>query len=137
MKFERRARDQRGQPLGALVGGLMVAAAALAALWMRLGLPLPDCRLRELTGIPCLTCGSSRLVESLLSGRVLEAAAMNPFIFAGLTAVVLWAVISAVRLVFGLPTWRLVLTRWERRAFVILLVASVLISWAYIIWRDA
>lgn len=137
MRFERRAREQSGQPLGALVGGMMVAAAAVAALWMRLGLPLPECRLREFTGIPCPTCGSSRLVESLLSGRVLEAAAMNPFIFAGLAAVVLWAVISAVRLVFRLPTWRLVLSRWERRAFVILLVAAVLISWAYIIWRDA
>jgi hypothetical protein len=77
------------------------------------------------------------LVESLLFGRILEAAAMNPFIFAGLTAVVLWAVISAVRLIFGLPTWRLVLTPWERRALVFLLVAAVLTSWAYIIWRDA
>lgn len=137
MKFERRAREQSGQPLGALVGGLMVASAAVAALWLRLGLPLPDCRLREWTGIPCPTCGSSRLVESLLFGRILEAAAMNPFIFAGSTAVVLWAMISAVRWVFGLPTWHLVLTRWERRALVLLLIAALLTSWAYIIWRDA
>jgi hypothetical protein len=137
VKFERRAREQRGQPLGALVGGLLVASAALAALWLRLGLPLPQCQFRELTGIACPTCGSSRLVESLLSGRILEAAAMNPFIFAGLTAVVLWAVISTARLVFRLPTWRLVLTKWERRALVLLLVGAVLTSWAYIIWRDA
>lgn len=137
MKLERQTREQSRQPLGALVGGLMVAAAAVAALWLRLGLPLPECRLRELTGIPCPTCGSSRLVESLLSGRVLEAAAMNPIIFAGLTAVVLWAAISAVRWVFGLPTWHLVLTRRERRVLVVVLIAGVLASWAYIIWRDA
>jgi hypothetical protein len=116
---------------------MMVAAAAVAALWLRLGLPLPECRLREFTGIPCPTCGSSRLVESLLSGRVLEAAAMNPLIFAGLAAVLLWALVSAACWVFGLPTWRLALTRWERRALVLLLIAAVLISWAYIIWRDA
>ena len=137
MRIEHRAREQRGQPLGALVGGLMVASAALAALWLRLGLPLPQCRLREFTGIPCPTCGSSRLVESLLSGRIFEAAAMNPLIFAGLTAGVSSAVISTARRVFGLPTWRLVLTQWERRALVLLSVAAVLASWAYIIWRDA
>lgn len=115
----------------------MVASAAVAGLWLHLGLPLPACRLREWTGIPCPTCGSSRLVESLLSGRILEAALMNPFVFAGLSAVASWAVVSVVRTVFRLPTWRLVLTRRERRALVLFLIAALLASWTFIIWRDA
>ena len=57
MKFERRSREQSGQAVGALVGGLLVAFALPAAAWLHLGLPLPVCLFRESTGIPCPTCG--------------------------------------------------------------------------------
>jgi hypothetical protein len=137
MKLERRSKQASGQALGALVGGLLLAGAAVAAVWLRLGLPLPQCRFREWTGVPCPTCGSTRLVDSLLSGDIAAAAAWNPLVFVGLVVVILWAVASAIRVTFGLPTWRLVLTRWERRVALWLAGATLLASWAYLIGRGA
>jgi hypothetical protein len=136
MKFERRSREQSGQAVGALVGGLLVAFALPAAAWLHFGLPLPVCLFRESTGIPCPTCGSTRLIESLLSGRILEAATMNPLIFAALVAVLSWALLSTARVVLGLPVWRVVLGRWERRMLLFLAVVAALANWAYVIARS-
>ena len=49
----------------------------------------PDCRCRpapsaRVTGCPCPTCGATRCVLALLHGRVAEAPAWNPLVFAGL-----------------------------------------------------
>jgi hypothetical protein len=135
MRFERRAPERSGQAVGALVGGMLLAGMLLAEVWLRFGLPLPVCRFREWTGIPCMTCGSTRLVDALLSGHVLEAAALNPLVFSGLAALALWAVLSAVRVIFGLPTWRVVLARWERRALLLVAATALAVGWVYVIWR--
>jgi hypothetical protein len=135
MKLERRSRERSGQAVGALVGGLLVAVALPSAAWLRLGLPVPVCLFRESTGIPCPTCGSTRLLESLLSGRILEAAAMNPLVFAGLAAVLVWALLSTARVALGLPGWRVVLARWERRLLLCFAIVATLANWAYVIAR--
>jgi hypothetical protein len=71
----------------------VVAAAALAAVaavvyaydpattpW------LPSCPLRALTGLLCPLCGTLRAAHALLHGRVLDAVALNPFVFAAAAA---------------------------------------------------
>lgn len=134
MRIQRRTREG-GRAVGALIGAMLLGGAALAAVWLRLGLPVPPCRFRQLTGLPCPTCGSTRLVEALLSGRVLEAAALNPFMFAGVAVVVAWALVSTAGAISGRPTWRLVLTAWERRALVFLVVIFLIASWGYLVLR--
>jgi hypothetical protein len=135
MRFERQPHEQTGPAFGALFGGVLLLGAALAAVWMRLGLPRPVCYLRDWTGIPCPTCGSTRLIEALLSGDIAGALAWNPLVFAGLIGIALWAVLSTARLVFGLPAWRLVLSPWERNGVRLLAVLAVAAGWAYLVWR--
>lgn len=135
MKLESRGRDRSGPVLGVLVGGVLAAAGAVAALWFRLGLPLPVCRFKEWTGVPCPTCGSTRMVEALLSGDVLGAAAWNPLVFFGLAAVAIWTALSVARLASGRFGRRLVLSSRERLTLRVLAVGVLLAGWGYVIWR--
>lgn len=120
---------------GVLVVGVLAASAGIAALWLRLGLPLPVCRFREWTGVPCPTCGSTRMVEAVLSGDLIGAVAWNPLVFFGLAAVAVWAAFSAVRPALGLPAWRLVLAPRERFALGVLAIVVAIAGWAYVVWR--
>jgi len=136
MKLERRSHERAGLPVGALVGGALAVGGVLTAVWLRFGLPRPVCLLREWTGIPCPTCGTTRLIEVLLSGDLLGALAWNPLVFLILTAVAVWAVLSAVRFAFGLPAWRVVLSPRERTGARMLAIAALIGGWAWVLWRN-
>ena len=135
MRFERRTERPSGPPAGALFGGVLLVGGALAALWIRLGFPLPVCLFRRWTGLPCPTCGSTRMVESLLAGDLAGAVAWNPLLFLGLATVVAWALLSVARLVFHLPAWRVVLTPRERLVLRFLALAVLVAGWVYLVWR--
>ena len=136
MKLERRARERAGLPVGALVGGALATGGAATAVWLRLGLPRPVCLLREWTGVPCPTCGTTRLIEALLSGDLLGALAWNPLVFLILTAVAVWAVLSAASFAFRLPTWRVAFSPRERTWARILAIAALVGGWAWVLWRN-
>jgi hypothetical protein len=134
VKLERQTAKRAGPPLGAIYGGVAAVGAALAALWLRLGLPRPVCYFHEWTGLPCPSCGSTRLVESLLAGDPLGAVRWNPLIFLVLAGVAVWALVSTARVVLGLPAWSIELTRPERRALRLLGVTALAAGWAYLLW---
>ncbi len=135
MRLVREKPRGSGGALGAILGAAIVAGGALSAAWFRFGLPLPVCRFRELTDRPCVTCGSTRMIEALLHGRILEAAAWNPLVFCGVALLCSWGALSATRLAFGMPTWGLVVEQRERRALGLLVVATVVAGWVYVVWR--
>jgi len=135
MRLERCAPEKARPAFVALWGGAIVAAITVVAIWMRLGLPRPICRLRVWTGIPCPTCGSTRMIESLLAGDLLDAAAWNPSVFAALVVLGAWLVIRGVRVFFGLPGWRVVTTRNERRLLLVVGGLLALVGWSYLIWH--
>jgi len=56
------------------------------------------CVFRNLTGVPCPTCGSSRAVLAVVQGRPLEAIAFNPFVTAVGALAIAWL---AVRVGLG------------------------------------
>ena len=116
MKLVRAQPDSRDRSYGPMVGAALLVVGLPAVAWLRLGLPVPACALKHWTGLPCVTCGSTRLAQALLRGDLLEAASWNPLVFGALTVVVVWAAASTVRAVLGLPSWRLVLAAGERRA---------------------
>jgi hypothetical protein len=122
-------------PLGALFGGVLLACAAMATVWLRLGLPRPVCHFREWTGVACPTCGSSRMVEALLSGDILGALAWNPLVFLGLAAVAVWARLSTARAVLGLPAPHFVPGPRVRLLLRLFAVAVLALGWAYLVWR--
>ena len=135
MRLER-LEPGSGQPaLGALFGAVLAACAGLAAAWLRLGLPVPVCQLRARTGFPCPGCGSTRLIEALLSGDLAGAAGHNPLVFAVLLAVAIWAAASVAGLVLDLPPRRLVLTSRERIALRFAAVILLLAGWSYQVTR--
>lgn len=107
----------------------------MTAVWFRLRLPVPACVFREWTGLPCPTCGSARLARALLSGDVAGAFAWNPLVFVVLTAVALWAGLTATLLILGLPAPSVVLARRERVGLRILAPAVLAAGWAYLVWR--
>ncbi len=135
----RLSRQQSGRPapyLGAYVGGALALGGLLASLWIRLGFPRPACLFREWTGLPCPTCGATRMIEALLSGDILAAAAWNPLIFVGLAALALWATASTARLFFGLPAWSVAMGRREKLALRLCAAGALLLSWLYLIGRE-
>jgi hypothetical protein len=84
-----------------LIGGACAAAAALLYAYDPAASSFyPSCPLRALTGLLCPLCGGLRAAHELLHGRVLEAAALNPFLFvAGVASPIVparWTVVGAV-----------------------------------------
>ena len=135
MKLVRVQLDGRGRFGGAMVVAALLSVGLSAATWLRLGLPIPGCTLKHWTGLPCLTCGCTRLAQALLRGDVLEAAAWNPLVFSALAFITVWAAASTLRSLLGLPSWRLVLAAAERRTAGLAAVSVVLAGWVYLIWR--
>ena len=120
---------------GSLALGALAVAVALFATWLRLGLPLPACEFKQWTGLPCATCGTTRLVRALAAGEFLAALSLNPLVFGGIALTVSWGVLSATRLVFGLPERRLVLGSRARSRLVVGAAIAVIANWVYLLWR--
>ena len=116
MRWIRVADSERTLPIGALLGAAAILALVGAAAWLTLGLPVPGCAMKEWTGVPCPTCGSTRLVRALANGHWLEAWSWNPLVFLGLVGLVAWAIASAVRRLLGWPVWRPVFMSGEQIA---------------------
>lgn len=125
MKWERVTAGRPSRP-GLWAGLALLAGLAAAALWLQLGLPLPGCAFREWTGLPCATCGSTRMVGALLAGDVIGAMRWNPLVFTLLAGIVGWSALSAARL-------RLVVESGERRILGALAVVAVVAGWAFVI----
>lgn len=129
-----RARIERGPaPPGTVAGGVLLLGLALAALLLRLGLTPPACGFRALTGEPCLTCGSTRLLEALLHGDLVGAFLWNPLVFLAGTAVALWSLLSTGRWLHGRPPLRPRVSRGGRTILRIAAVVTLLAGWAYLV----
>jgi hypothetical protein len=117
-----------------LVGAWIGACLSLAAL-SRLSFLWPACHFREWTGLPCLTCGSTRMLDALLVGNFVEAVTWNPLVFVGMAGVTVWVVATALGVALGWPTRRLVASRRERLGLWLLGAGMIAIDWAYLVWR--
>lgn len=127
--------DRGTPPLGVIFGGVLAFAVLGSLIWLELGLPRPVCPLRAWTGIPCLTCGTTRMVEALRRGDPLEAVRWNPLVFGAGAAIAVWACVSATWRVLGLRIRRVILGRRETLALRILALAALVGGWGYQVWR--
>ena len=116
--------------------GASSGAFVYGGVWLAAGLPLPPCAFRAITGCPCPTCGATRCVLALLNGRVAEAVAWNPLVFAGLAALALLNLYAAAVLLARLPRIRLSLSQTESRVLRILFPVMLAANWAYEIHRN-
>jgi len=117
---------------------LAVSLCVMLVGWVVLisGAPTPRCVWHDLTGLPCPGCGGTRCVRHLLGGRLGAAFAMNPLIFLGMVAVVLYDIYAAIVLVFRLPRLRIEhIPRWVENGTRAGAVALLLANWAWLIAR--
>lgn len=92
----------------------------------------PLCLFRHLTGQPCPTCGTTRMVLALAHGNIVAAIACNPLMFIG-------AIIGACWLFARLALGRRIV--WitspaSRRLLAAGLVLAVLANWVYLLARQ-
>lgn len=117
--------------LGLLWGGVAALIAALSPMAERLASGLPTCPIKAMTGLPCLTCGTTRAGLALSRMDLAGAFSINPL------AAVAWFALVGGGLVVGLlalldipvrePDWRLSLP------IRCLLAMVFLTNWAYLV----
>jgi hypothetical protein len=90
---------------------------------------LTMCLFQHITGHPCPTCGSTRMVLAAAKGNFQDAAAYNPLMF---SLAVLGLVLIAVRIGFRRRIVWMTSTR-SRRILTTGLVVAVLANWLYLL----
>jgi Protein of unknown function (DUF2752) len=114
--------------------GVSLAAAASCFAWLAFGLPWPKCWFRQLTGLPCPTCGATRSVLSLVHGNLGGAIDRNPLLFLCYVGTLILDLYCAFVSLFRLP--RLRLPRQPAKIkyrLCILVFAAVATNWVYLI----
>ena len=120
-----------------LWGAILALSGFMAVGWLCSGLPTPLCPLHTLTGFPCLTCGMTRGLRSLLHGDLESAFLFNPLGMAVLFGLVLYLFYAVAVVAARLPR-----LRWEplsSRAAIWLRVAVVTLvamNWIYLIHQE-
>ena len=120
--------------LAMLWAAAAVSAVILRPLWVAIAPLLGSCTFRNLTGIPCPSCGTTRTALALLDFDIGSALTVNPlativavaFIIGGGLALI-WVLVRG-----PVPTLKL---SWSRR-FTGAVVGIVLINWIYLILTD-
>jgi cytochrome bd-type quinol oxidase subunit 2 len=116
---------------------LAVAAAWLAAVVLFEMLRPPGCSaslclFRNVTGLPCPTCGSTRAVQALVAGRPLEALRHNPLVVTAPVAGAAWLLLRAAG---AAPRWQA--RRGSDVALAVVAVLLVAVNWWYVMLHDA
>jgi len=119
-------------PLGAILAGIGVLGGAAVALLHLDALPFTICTFKLATGLPCLTCGTTRAMGRLFHGDLAGAWLMNPLATAGALALVPWAVADLLLMIQGRAA-RVQLAPPAARAVRVLVVAAALANWAWLV----
>lgn len=128
--WERASRLPRPPAWAAGVVAAWALLVLVGVLLERWGAPAQEtCLLHRLTGHPCPTCGSTRVVLGFLQGQWLQAFRMNPFVATGLVAGGVWL---ALRLVLARGL-RAELSSGEQRAALALGLALLLANWIWVL----
>ena len=115
---------------------LLVSVAVLAggAGWLALGLAWPQCPFLAMTGLPCLTCGSTRASIAFLHGDFLQAFSWNPLASLVLWGVVIFDLYAVIVLLARAPRLRMVdWTRTEKNIVRVAVVCVLLLNWMYLL----
>ncbi len=116
-------------------GILAVFGLAIVRFKPDLVLHLAHCPLRDLTGMPCPTCGGTHTAVALAHGRLADAFAANPLVAVGLVVFGIWLLIGVLTTMVPGLRRDLVLTSGEKRTARILAVLIILGAWIREIFR--
>jgi hypothetical protein len=121
-----------GLPLGAILAGITLLAAVAVGLLHLDGLPFTVCVFKLTTGLPCVTCGTTRALGRLFHGDLAGAWRMNPLAAAGALALLPWAAADLVLMIRGRALGVDLAPPFARAARVAV-VAAALANWAYLV----
>lgn len=116
-----------------------LASIAGAAIWLALGLPWPSCVFHDLTGLPCLTCGSSRSGIQFFHGHFSVAWSWNPLAFLIWCGAAVFDLYALVVLAARAPRLRISrFTRSEKNISRFLIIALLALNWIWVLlhWRN-
>ena len=92
-------------------------------------LRLAHCPLRDMTGVPCPTCGGTHAAVALAQGRWTDAFTANPLVAASLAVFGIWLLAGVLATVAPGLRRDLVLTSREKKTARILTVFLILSTW--------
>jgi hypothetical protein len=116
-------------------GILAVFGLALVKFKPDLVLRLAHCPLRDMTGVPCPTCGGTHAAVALANGHMVEAFAANPLVAFGLIGFGVWLLSGLIMTVVPHLRRDPVFTSGEKRTARILAVLLILAAWVWEIFR--
>ena len=117
--------------LGLLWGTVAVVLLMLATRAEQLAQTLPVCTFKALVGIPCPTCGATRVTLALASLDFSAALRINPLATVALMAFVVGGLIAGLSALWGRPLKE---PGWNLRPIERLgVVAVVVANWAYLV----
>ena len=119
-------------PLGAVFGACALAATAAVGLLHLDRLPFSLCVFKAVSGLPCLTCGTTRALGRLVRLDLVGALAMNPLATVGVLALVPWALADLALLPWGRAVSLDLSPAGARRARVAV-VAALVLNWAWLV----
>lgn len=120
--------------LAMLWSAAAVSAVILRPLWVAIAPLLGSCTFRNLAGIPCPSCGTTRTALALLDFDIGSALAVNPLGTLVAVAFIIGGGLALIWVLFRGPilTFELSWSRWWTGA----VVGVVLINWMYLILTD-
>jgi len=95
---------------------------------------IPPCGLHQLTGIPCPTCGFTRMVFELLELDFKNAFLIQPFMFLVVFFFISWIISGFVALIFGKFLYLDIPRFWQKYLWVPLLTLFFL-NYIYLIYH--
>lgn len=127
----RRKKGELNLSLVYLVITLILAGTAYGLFRLHT-VPILPCPFKEMTGYPCPTCGSTRLVLSLFGMNLVDAFLWNPGIFLSGVAAVFWFGYGIVSQLSGKKV-RVPLSKREGKWLRLALLGGFMINWLYLI----
>lgn len=122
----------RGVPFGAIFAGIGIAACVAVGLFHLDRLPVNFCTFKQLTGLPCPSCGTTRTLGRLFALDLPGAVSMNPLAAVAALALLAWG-LADLALAAGGRRLRFAPSPRLARGLRILAVAAMLVNWGYLV----
>ena len=94
---------------------------------------IPVCRFHATTGLPCPTCGATRAIHLLSTGKIIQAWIMQPLLITIALFAAIYSVYSFIVVLGKLPRIRLVNITTKNRNYILIACATLItLNWIYL-----
>jgi hypothetical protein len=133
MRMILQKRTQGRTEFGIIYGGIALLAIC-AGRFVPVLMFAPSCVFRDLTGMPCPTCGATRSVVHLARGEFFASFGMNPLVSLSFIIAALVFFYSLITMILGIPRIGVILSDHEKNIVRSGAVALALANWCYLIF---